>query len=946
MACVAVAAASLATAVGVVAKDGPVWLAVVVGSVALLAGMAAPIIIDRYFHHQDAALTARQARTHVMVALRPPDPGPNGAGLTLLQPTRCPTPFWGRTHERRRMAAWRDSPDRVDVIWLVGAGGVGKSRLALRFAEESSPQWVSGWLRSDRIHDALDVIGSSPDDVLLLVDDADLQPTLHRLLDAVARYTSEGRLRVVLIARDMASVRAVHDRRLTAEARRLTRATQVAVSPHGGIEDRRRWFVASVEKFARHLGVPTPPYREQELAEREADEPILVLLAQALLTVVGAPSVAARVRAEAGVRIPDIIDGLLLHEAAWWERSSGEPHWQVQDFRQVDRDRALTVLGLLGTRAQEQGVASLGLLPGFQSVPHHQVRRLADWVYALYPESAGSGLIRPQALADWFVVSRLLADRELARFVLDQLGGEAAKAALAALARSVAAYPAALDLLVEVIRSDAGKLLPVAVEVTVETAQNLTALDEVLARTIEQRTPPAGVVTRVGAIEIPDRLPLVQLALAVCRTRQTEDEVPEEEILADLAFRQSMAGLRSQAASTAARVVKVLRGKGESGVPYLAAALVALAGYLRDAWQFEQARDVADEAVGISLRAGVPHVVALARTEQAWCLAETGRYPDALRVAAESGGPPAVIAEIIARASGALNDWTTCIDSAKRAVELWSAERDDRYVLPELARATADLAGRQKDGGFYRDALTSSQVAAELWSDLADMNPARHTGDYGAALYGLAMDQRLAGMSREAVRTAGAAVPLLTTAAEREPARYRPDLGRSLDCLAGCLHDLGRGAEAFGAAQRALHIFTELHAQDSVGRFTEQVAHSRGAFAILLAGKGRAQEARSAFHDSLRVLRGMGASRTRGSTATLAVILHNYGNFLHGQQEHEAELSAYREEVEVLRAQGADDPEADSAYRTALSSLQKEYERHGFPEEAIRLGVRQQSPRR
>lgn len=71
------------------------------------------------------------------IAVEQPQPAdPTTSPSALLRPDRRLVPFTGRDSELEELRAWSTSSPARAVRVLVGAGGVGKSRLAVELAAE------------------------------------------------------------------------------------------------------------------------------------------------------------------------------------------------------------------------------------------------------------------------------------------------------------------------------------------------------------------------------------------------------------------------------------------------------------------------------------------------------------------------------------------------------------------------------------------------------------------------------------------------------------------------------------------------------------------------------------------------------------------------------------------------------------------------------------------
>ena len=183
------AAAVLASVGGSAAGLGaPAWLA---GAVVAVSALAAGVMADRGYAVREERAAARERRGLILDELAGAVPSGRGDVLGLLQATRSPMPFRGRARELGRLAAWRDDSAGPRVLVLGGAGGVGKSRLALEFGRRVPPGWVAGWLHAGTGGTAVEAVRACGDPALVLVEDADGRDDLVGLLESLAGQPAE-----------------------------------------------------------------------------------------------------------------------------------------------------------------------------------------------------------------------------------------------------------------------------------------------------------------------------------------------------------------------------------------------------------------------------------------------------------------------------------------------------------------------------------------------------------------------------------------------------------------------------------------------------------------------------------------------------------------------------------------------------------------------------------
>jgi hypothetical protein len=137
----------------------------------------------------------------------------NNSEAALLSAYRADVvPLIGRDGEMADLRKWLDDPAAISVRVLVGAGGRGKTRLALELAREISKNWLAGFVKATADEDELSRFRSQngvhewrwDKPVLIIIDyaasrAAQVRNWLHELVDALLE--DRPKLRLLLLER-------------------------------------------------------------------------------------------------------------------------------------------------------------------------------------------------------------------------------------------------------------------------------------------------------------------------------------------------------------------------------------------------------------------------------------------------------------------------------------------------------------------------------------------------------------------------------------------------------------------------------------------------------------------------------------------------------------------------------------------------------------------------
>jgi len=373
-------AAGIAIAAGLAVWGA--WLGGLVGAAITGAGIyLAPEIPGRLARRRGATRSARERLDRVSA-----DPAarvsPRGAGpAALLRADRRVVEFIGRP-ELGQLRDWCDGENQPQVLLLTGAGGIGKTRLALELARELQARgWVCRVVRDGGEAEVVAAArAATTGPVLLIIDYAESRLGMPGLLRA-ATGDDAGRLKILLIARSNGEWWEQLQASTDASARALAvSAAELALLAAPAAGD---LVQAAVSAFAGALGVPVP--EQVEVAVPPGPVPILVLHAAALLAVLDCqdqhPAGPARISADRGV-----LDDLLTREKAFWLGAARAVQLAGPDgIDSVTAAQAVAVACLFTVTDEGQAQQALGRVPGLADASGGRRRKIARWLRQLYP---------------------------------------------------------------------------------------------------------------------------------------------------------------------------------------------------------------------------------------------------------------------------------------------------------------------------------------------------------------------------------------------------------------------------------------------------------------------------------------------------------------------------------------------------------------------------------
>ncbi|GAA0622903.1 hypothetical protein GCM10010174_47400 [Kutzneria viridogrisea] len=694
----------------------------------------------------------------------------------LLAARRAVVPFHGREDVLTELHTWATLAG-LGVVLLHGAGGQGKTRLALEFTEQlTGLGWAVLWLRPDTQAQELAVLAHTVAPVVVVVDYAESRTAqLTALADVLARRQGDAAVKVLLLARTASGwweeLTATGDAaRDFVDASHVHRLTQLDPSA----AQRAAAYQVAVTALAEAVGqIPGLTHLDwpaiaAELAGKpgqrvEQASTVLAVQMTALADLLDtAPTTHAAVPLTGGGRGPE--DRVLDHERGYWRSTATAqallPALGLDTL--TDIVAATVVLGP-GTVEQVDGV--LVRVPELADQPLVRRNQVRSWLTQLYPPGA-------DGVFEGLVPDRV-AERLIGRLILDTT------------------RPCVIDALLGQIREDeAERVVTVCTRAAAHAALGVGVGERVTEwclRNTDTLLPTAAAV----ATQVETPAPLLRAI----------ERVTADSAIATSVLERLIDGFpeRSQVlASAAAEISIVLVQRHRQAITEdpslddsrLATGLNNLSNRLGDLGRWEEGLAAIIEAVEIRQRLAQqrPEVflpdLAMSLNNLAIRLGEAGRREEALAAITE-------------------------------AVEIRQRLAQQRLeaFLPDLATSLNNLAIRLGELGRQEEGLAAIIEAVEIRQRLAQQRPEVFLPDLAMSLNNLAIRLGEAGRREEALAAVTEAVQVYRQLAQQRPDAFLPNLATSLNNLAIQLGESGRREEALVAVTEAAEILRRLAEQ-------------------------------------------------------------------------------------------------------------------------------------
>ncbi|MBL8291463.1 MAG: tetratricopeptide repeat protein [Bryobacterales bacterium] len=722
-------------------------------------------------------------------------------------------PFTARQSELALVERWLSGEQTISVLTFTGAGGTGKTRLALELFHRHEQEWSSGFITGFHEPHSLAAAPAAPPTrkpLLAVVDyAASHTEDLRKFLEDLAQYgTPVPKVRILLLERFADPQSGWYQRLFSYSQTACTadlfhQAEPVRLGPVSELTDRRTIFERTLDASAEfHAKTPRPDGQLDDtlLGKPDFADPLVVMMAALAAWEKGvygaltlnrpdlAVVMARREKTRLDKRSPSV---LLAHLATHSTLCGG-----------FDRETLIRV-------AREESEA-LGMEYG--TGPGQLARDLAELLPGTSP--GASGAVLPDIIGEAFVLDG--KPEGIAR-AAHRNGGAVVRTLTRALQDFYDPHTVRGKSQFNVDGAQAVAWLRTL-------ATEAEAGDLELLRAIGDNLPDSSLELAPLAAEVTARLVDHLSALA---------DLPEDlqaeraRLLNNYGNRLSDIGQREAALEAAREALEIYRqlaaARPDAFLPDLARSLSNYGNCLSDTGQREAALKAAREALQIyrQLAAARPDAflpdLAMSLNNYGNRLSDTGQREAALEAAREAlalyrelavARPDAFLPDL----ANSLNNYGTmlsdigqreaAVEAAREAVEIrrqLAAARPDAF-LPDLAMSLNNYGLRLSDIGQREAALEAARKALEIYRQLAAARPDAFLSDLARSLNNYGNRLRDIGQREAALEAAREALQIYRELAAARPDAFLPDLATSLAATATVTSDPGESAALFHEA--------------------------------------------------------------------------------------------------------------------------------------------------
>ncbi|WP_158247498.1 MULTISPECIES: tetratricopeptide repeat protein [unclassified Pseudomonas] len=734
---------------------------------------------------------------------------------------------------------WATSQFPIAVRLLIGAGGVGKTRLALELCLRLKVQgWDAGFLSSEcevnNCEKLISQINDSGRPCCVVIDYAETrQVVLLAILRSLLKAKTSSAVRILLLARDggewwagLSAKDASCEALLEGDA---SSGPFLLPRLHNSESERQEAYSIALNTFADLLGL-TPGQHIPKLVDPHFAHPLYIQMA-ALMALRGERPRSAEALQRAVVN----------HEKRYWGRIlSIVPG----DNSAYERQAALlmTLATLANGIATERSIEKAWVAAGEKK---SDLRRVFTSLSSLYPDRQGLQGLRPDLIGEALVAQSLLARN--GSILLDVvIGGEKKirQSSLTVLARLLRHRTELASLTEEVLTKKFILCIDEVISVCIETP---SSLPEIVQRAYEKLSRPqklqaAGVledrlhheVLQLTALDVAVSKTIAERRAGQVKNNKEEDVAQYASAVKNLSIAYYRDGKGDEALSFARDSVKIYREiaqpktiKFKSG---FAESLINYSNRLCEQGQAEEALTIALQAVEI-YRAinkveheGYNRELAVALNSYACRLDNLGRADESIVIAKE------------------------CLDLYQK-ITLETSED----LRGEIASAFNNYANRLVTEGRDEEASAAAKETMNAFQELAISAPHRFQSQFAMSLCnysGYLFFQEKFPEARDAIEQA---LEIYRQLVGLRPDRFIGDLASTLRNYGDHLSKIGEYEDGLAAYEESLNICQEL-AEVRYARFSTDLTFSYLGYADGLANTGDIEGALSAEREALSIL--------------------------------------------------------------------------------------------
>ena len=702
---------------------------------------------------------------------------------------------------------WLDDTRWPQAVRLItGAGGLGKTRLALELCQQRLvSNWHAGFLDTDL--DVKDMatgwqaLRNLNQPLLIVIDYAETrQTTLLALIKAMVPAPCNQSVRLLLLARDGGEWwDNLPGKDPTCEPLLSGYATSgpFCLPPlHEAELDRRQAYQKALHAFAKAIGA-TAPDVVPELAGDHFGRPLYLQMA-ALLALHGERPITAQ----------GLTKALLNHERRYW-KGLFTTTALVEPERYAELLLALTTL--TGGFTAPKFARIYWEKASGNIISNADFNLLFHTLAPLYPGKQGLQAVRPDLLGEALVAQTLL--RPEAADLLDAVLTNSAsqpirRNALTVLARLSAQHHELHETLLEALVRHFAHCCQDVVAVSIENQSHLPVLAEEAFARLEPiiKSQTVGLLAPLlgeESVQLAELACLVNKFLLDKRHQKHQEKKGNIEITANYAralrnYAVSLmrVGRNDEARSHALESTQVFEGlvqiNADRYAPSYAGALNNYASHLGDVGLYDEALAHSRRAMEIRQRLVQTNVdlyepdYAAALSSYAKCLGDVGQDDEALTHAKQA------------------------MEIRQRLVQT----NADRYA-PAYATSLSNYASHLCNVGQHDEAFKQAKQALDIHQGLLQKNPNRYAPAYATSLSNYASHLCNVGQHDEAFKQARQALEIRELLLQKNPNRYSSAYATSLSNYANRLSEAGQYGEALKQARQALEIRERLARKNS-----------------------------------------------------------------------------------------------------------------------------------